>query len=70
MFHNITIHIQNPQQHTKDYVETTEHYATKPLLMNTALAQQDLECITAKGVLKCQPHIPVTTLYQFSQIQM
>ena len=50
MLHNVTILAQNPQQHFKDYVETTEHYAIKPLLMNTALAKQGLECITAKGV--------------------
>jgi hypothetical protein len=34
----------------KDYVETTEHNATKLLLVNAAVAQQGLECITAKGV--------------------
>jgi hypothetical protein len=64
MLHKVTIHIQNPQQHVKDYVETTEHNATKPLLVNAAVAQQSLECISAS--LKCerdQPHIPVTTLY-------
>jgi hypothetical protein len=31
-------------------VETTEHNATKLLLVNATVAQQGLECITAKGV--------------------
>lgn len=47
MLHKLTTHIQNPQQHVRDYVETTEHNATKPLLVNAAVAQQGLECITA-----------------------
>jgi len=50
----------------KDYVETTEHNATKLLLVNAAVAQQGLVCIIAKRSLICerdQLHIPVTTLY-------
>jgi hypothetical protein len=64
MLHKVTIPIRNPQQHVEDYVETNEHNATNPLLVNTAVAQQGLQCISAS--LKCerdQLHIPVTTLY-------
>jgi hypothetical protein len=50
MLHKVTTHIYNPQQHIKDDVETTKHNATKLLLVNAAVAQQGLKCITAKGV--------------------